>query len=98
VVSRFPDREPRQLGKEIDVVKRDFVLTNGQRFGLSFCSGCVLVSADYVGLWEKVMNTFNREQSRDFCLKTGAIYYTDGRYDDWMTTLSGQSILGQFND
>jgi len=96
VLKRFPNREPQTLGKEIDVVKKTFVLTNGNHFTLTFCSECDPEPKDYPGLWKKVLRTFVREQSDEFRAMIDQPPITDDRHKGWMTVLNNQAILGKY--
>lgn len=97
VLDRFPNKEPRRIGKPLDLIQRDYILTNGNRFTLSFCKECNPGPKEYPAMWRKIMNSFIYEQSKEFSELVGSVYITDGRHDSWMKELSKQSILGKFN-
>ncbi len=97
VVTRFPNREPRALGRELDVVKRNYILSGGNHISLTFCSDCKPEPKDLPALWRKVMKTFIYEQSDEFRAMIDQPPITDNHHDGWMKDLEKQIILGELH-
>lgn len=97
ILKRFPNREPREIGKKLDAVQKTYILTNGNHFTLTYCKDCDPGPKDFPALWRKVLNTFVREQSDEFRKMLDQPPITDDRHKGWMNELNNQAILGKIN-
>ena len=89
ILERYPSdhvlaKEPRKVGKPIDAIRHEILLSDGSQMTLTYCKDC---TPDMIRDWKTIMNAWERELSDEYRVAIGAQPASE-KTKQWLKTMT----------